>query len=221
MGPVSSCVHAAISMLSKLSASHSRRGVAVAFAAALTIAGGALVSAPAYAVTIDFSTDTVAGFTFTPAPPNTTNSDPQCPDPGVPRCAQIVNSGSPLTITANSGTFDLTGFLYQFSGNQGTLIVTSDKTVSLATTIMLDFLDGAQSYLVSAPAALVAAFTGITWVKFSTDNATNTRIDNVVLDGVTPTTTGTVPLPAGVALGATALGMLGFMGWRRKKNVAA
>lgn len=30
-----------------------------------------------------------------------------------------------------------------------------------------------------------------------------------------------VPVPAGIALGASALGLLGFMGWRRKKTVAA
>lgn len=31
----------------------------------------------------------------------------------------------------------------------------------------------------------------------------------------------TVPVPAGIALGASALGLLGYMGWRRKKTVAA
>lgn len=31
----------------------------------------------------------------------------------------------------------------------------------------------------------------------------------------------TVPVPAGIALGASALGLLGFMGWRRKKTLAA
>lgn len=191
----------------KLAAPGVRRAMAVAFGAFLTFAGGAMLSAPAYAITIDFSTASVAGFTFDGL--NTTNGN--CPS--APPCDHVNNAGATLTITALSGTFDFASFLYKFQGSDGTLTVTSDKTTA-TDFIALVFPDTAI-HTYNLAANLVSYFTGVTWIKFTSDNQANVRIDDITLN------VAAVPVPAGIALGASALGLLGVMGWRRKKAAAA
>lgn len=179
--------------------------VALGFMAAAT--GGAS------AVTIDFSMASLNGSNgYTVTGYSLTNGN--CP--GDPACSTLPNAPDVVKITANSGTFDLLSFMYQFQGNEGNGSLSVRSNLSLDPIGIISLLNPgnpqiAHTYNVVAP--LLAYFTGVTFVEFFTDTQANVRIDNVLVSAV--------PVPAGIALGAAGLGMLGLLGWRRKKAVAA
>lgn len=175
----------------------------------------AFATVGANAVTINFSSGSLSGangFTVT----GYTLTSGNCPS--TPECSTLPNAPNVVEITAvGGGTFDLLSFMYQFQGTEGNgdLKVISNLSTAVAGIIAIANPGNPQvahTYNVVAP--FLEYFTGVSSIKFFTDTRANVRIDDVEVFS-------TVPLPAGIALGASGLGLLGVMGWRRKKALAA
>ena len=168
-----------------------------------------LATSGASAVVIDFSMASLDGSNgFTVTGYQLTNGN--CPgNPGDPPCTSIPNEPNVVQITANSGTFDLLEFMYDFQGQTGNLLVSSNLSadpLGIISILNTGNLEGTYTVMGS----LLAYFTDVTWIKFFTDTQANVRIDSV--------TVAAVPVPAGVALGAGALGALGLLGWRKNRK---
>lgn len=169
----------------------------------------ALSMSSASAVTIDFSVASLNGSNgFTVTGYQLVNG--QCPS--VAPCSTLSNQPNVVEVSANSGTFDLLSFMYDFQGQRGDLSVISNlSTQSLGIISIVNSGNSNGTYNVVG--SLLQYFSEVSWIKFFTDTQANVRIDNI--------TVAAVPLPAGIPLLGAGIGLLGYLGWRKKRSLAS
>jgi hypothetical protein len=133
-------------------------------------------------------------------------------EPASPTLAGYVDSGF-----LADGALSLTGL----GTTSGTWSITTPTGFAFTNLVIAFQGEVAQTNPDSAWFSLANGALGGTWSIASTNEKSMVRAYIYGQKVVVDPRTGSVPLPAGIVLGATGLGVLGLIGRRRKNNLAA
>jgi hypothetical protein len=181
-----------------------------AFAFVIGLLGTVGVSQPSMAVTIGFDGAT----------PGTINNyvengfqidiariiNGQCAtDP----CLAINTNETTTLSKVGGGSFTLDSFYFYLAGMPPILTVTPYSGITALTAIVLD----TASYAKNTGLTYSTPIANITSVVFENTGTGNIRVDDISVSST--------PLPGALPLFATGLGVVGLLGWRRKRKSAA
>ena len=138
-----------------------------------------------------------------------------------------LNSNETSTLTqVGNGPFTLNSFWFQLLGAKTELTVTPYQGATALTPIIFDTVALGGTYIHNSAYTFSTAITNVTSIVFDNTNtengAGNIRIDDINVSAyVQSGGLGETPLPGTLPLFASGLGMLGLLGWRRKRKASA
>ena len=124
-------------------------------------------------------------------------------------CLAINPNETTILSKIGGGSFTLDLFHFYLAGMPPILTVTPYSGITALTAIMLD----TANYAMNTGLTYSTPIANITSIVFENTGAGNIRVDDINVSGT--------PLPGAFPLFATGLGVVGLLGWRRKRKNAA